>query len=184
MKVISRKEFSQLVGLCRSYDPFTQYIDSYKQEMEAVRCNEAIVKAFNEIVNKFGIECHYSIPWTCENKGGETATALEKYLADKGVEVEAKKVWTDDEIKNLIQTNDKVLYGALKKLYDCQTADEKSVGDTVENNGVGFNGVDAPILTSIAQFLNKKGYLSDKQKALVRKKLVKYNKQLTKLANA
>ena len=94
------------------------------------------------------------------------------------------RVWTEEEIKELVQTNDKVLYGALKKLYDCQTADEKSMGDTVESNGVGFNGADAPILSSIAQFLNNRGYLSDKQKALVRKKLVKYNKQLTKLANA
>ena len=94
------------------------------------------------------------------------------------------RVWTAEEIKELIQTNDKVLYGALKKLYACQTADEKAVGETVEYNGVGFNGVDSPILSSMAEFLIQRGYLSDKQKCIVRKKLVKYNKQLTKLANA
>ena len=95
-----------------------------------------------------------------------------------------KRVWSEEEIKDLIQTNDKVLYGALKKLYACQTADEQISGETKEQNGVGFNGVDAPILTSFCEFLNKTGFLTPKQKNLARKKLVKYNKQLTKLANA
>lgn len=94
------------------------------------------------------------------------------------------KVWTEEEIKNLIQTNDKVLYGALKKLYACQTADEQRAETTKERNGKGFNGVDAPFLSSVAEFLLKRGYLTDKQKACTRKRLVKYNKQLTELANA
>lgn len=94
------------------------------------------------------------------------------------------KTWTEEEIKNLIQINDKVLYGALKKLYACQTAEEKAVGETVEYNGVGFNGADSKIMSSMAEFLINRGYLSDKQKYIVRKKLVKYNKQLTRLANA
>ena len=93
------------------------------------------------------------------------------------------RTWTEDEIRELVQTNDKVLYGALKKLYACQTADEQSIGETVVQNGVGFNGVDSKILSSMAEFLNRNGYLSVKQKALVRKKMVKYTKQLTRLAN-
>ena len=94
------------------------------------------------------------------------------------------RIWTEEEIKDLIQVNDKVLYGALKKLYACQTADEQASGQTNEYNGMGFNGVDAPILSSFCEFLNKTGFLTVKQKMLARKKLVKYNKQLTKLANA
>lgn len=94
------------------------------------------------------------------------------------------RVWTEDEIKELVQTNDVVLYGALKKLYACQTEDEQRIGDTKEHNGVGFNGCDARFLSSTAEFLNKTGFLTAKQKYLVRKKLVKYNRQLTKLANA
>lgn len=93
------------------------------------------------------------------------------------------KTWTAEEIKNLVQTNDKVLYGALKKLYACQTADEQASGETNHNNGAGFNGVDAPILSSFAEFLNKTGFLTPKQKVIARKKLIKYNNQLTKLAN-
>lgn len=96
----------------------------------------------------------------------------------------SKKVWSEEEIRSLIQTNDKVLYGALKKLYACQTADEQRAETTKERNGKGFNGVDAPFLSSVAEFLLKRGYLTDKQKACTRKKLIKYNKQLTELANA
>lgn len=88
-----------------------------------------------------------------------------------------KRTWSEDEIKNLVQTNDKVLYGALRKLYDYQTDDEKSDGITKVINHKGFNGVDAPILTSFCEFL------TPKQKIVARKKLVKYNKQLTRLAN-
>ncbi len=95
-----------------------------------------------------------------------------------------KKIWTELEIKDLVQTNDKVLYGALKKLYACQTEDEKMSKSTHEHNGQGFNSIDAEILTSFCEFLLRAGFLTEKQKVVVRKKLVKYNKQLTRLANA
>ena len=94
------------------------------------------------------------------------------------------RVWTEDEIKNLIQTNDKVLYGALKRLYAEQTADEQSAGETHHHNGAGFNGADSRFLSSVSEFLLKNGFLTEKQKIVVRKKLVKYNRQLTRLANA
>ena len=96
----------------------------------------------------------------------------------------AKRIWTEEEIKNLVQTNDKVLYGALKKLYAEQTADEQRAECTRERNGAGFNSIDAKFLSSVAQFLIRAGFLTEKQKAATRRKLVKYNKQLTRLANA
>lgn len=83
-----------------------------------------------------------------------------------------------------MQTNDTMLYRSLLKLYAEQTADEQRQGETRERNNRGFNGTDAGILSNIAKFLQKTGFLTDKQKVLVRKKLVKYNKQLTRLANA
>lgn len=94
-----------------------------------------------------------------------------------------KRIWTEDEIRNLIQTNDKVLYGALLKLYGEQTRDEQSEGETKHCNGVGFNGADSKFLSSVAEFLKKRGFLTPKQKAVTRRKLVKYNRQLTRLAN-
>lgn len=109
------------------------------------------------------------------------------YVTDVEIEekpVKPKKTWTEDEIKNLIQTNDKVLYGALKKIYAEQTADEQAEGQTNHQNGVGFNGADAPILSSFVEFLNRTGFLTPKQRVIARKKLMKYGKQLTRLANA
>lgn len=94
------------------------------------------------------------------------------------------RVWTEDEIRRLVQENDKVLYGALLKLYGEQTKDEQDDGETKHHNGVGFNGADSKFLSSVAEFLKQRGFLTPKQKAVVRRKLVKYNKQLTRLANA
>ena len=51
------------------------------------------------------------------------------------------RTWTQDEIKNLVQTNDRVLYGALRQLYACQTADEIAEGAANHRNGAGFNGI-------------------------------------------
>lgn len=94
-----------------------------------------------------------------------------------------KRIWTEEEIRNYIQVNDKVLYNVLIKLYNEQTSDEQAAGETKHHNGVGFNGADSKIMSSFAQFLKKTGFLTDKQKAVARKKLVKYTKQLTRLAN-
>ena len=91
--------------------------------------------------------------------------------------------WTEEEVMDLINRNDKVLYGALKYLYNEQTQDEKSTSSTREHNGRGFNAMDAEFLSSLAQQVIKRGTLSEKQKMYARKKLVKYRKQLTKLAN-
>lgn len=93
------------------------------------------------------------------------------------------KIWTIEEMKNLIANNDRVLYRALIVLYNGQTADEQRDGATRYTNGIGFNGVDAPILTSFAEFLERTKFLTTKQKAIARKKLPKYAKQLVKVTN-
>jgi len=182
--MISRENFKRAVSFCREYDPFTQYIESYQQMENAREYNRALDKAFMELMLEIGIECN-GIPWECENAGKETENKLAKWLAERNVEIEAekKRVWSEDEIKNLIQTNDEVLYRALKKLYECQTTDEKRSGCTKEYNGKGFNSVDAKFMTSVSEFLIKVGYLTEKQKVATRKVIIKYTKQLTRIAN-
>lgn len=96
---------------------------------------------------------------------------------------EKKKVWTEEQIKYLVQTNDKVLYGALRKMYDMQTDEEKSLGNTHVHNGVGFNAYDAPLLSSIYKSLEQYGHLTNGQKETARDRLKKYSKQLTMIAN-
>lgn len=91
--------------------------------------------------------------------------------------------WTAEQMAEFVQNNDKVLYGALLALYDCQTSDEKSSQETRYTNNVGFNGADSKFLSSVAESLKKYGRLTDKQKFVTRKKIAKYMGQITNLAN-
>ena len=67
---------------------------------------------------------------------------------------------------------------ALLFLYQFQTADERIAGQTVYDNSVGFNAVDAPILTDIALFIVQKHKVSEAQLSLVKAKILKYKGQL------
>lgn len=91
--------------------------------------------------------------------------------------------WTQEQIKELILTNDRMVYRSLMMLYSKQTSYEQTRGQTTDRNGVGFNHCDAEIMTSFAKFLEKTGFLTPKQKVIARKKLIKYVKQLTRYAN-
>lgn len=172
----------KLVKICVAYDPFTKFIENCNQQEVAEANNKELEKQFEAIMAEAGMEVK-GIPFQFRNVSeDELVGKVEKWLEENGIQIEVK-VWTEDEIGTLIQVNDKVLYGALKKLYNEQTADEKCAGETKHNNGVGFNGADSKFMSSVAEFLIKRGFLTDKQKYCVRKKLVKYTKQLTKLAN-
>jgi len=94
------------------------------------------------------------------------------------------KIWNIDEIRNLIDTNDTAVARAIVAIWKLQTPTEQGMGETVEHNGVGFNGVDANILSSFAEFYQARGFLSAKQTALGRKKIRKYAGQLTAIANS
>jgi hypothetical protein len=93
------------------------------------------------------------------------------------------KEWKVEEIKTLLQTNDTMVCRSLVQLYNQQDDYEKAIGETTERNGVGFNGVDSPYMSSCAKFYMEKGFLSPRQMGFVRNKIMKYSKQITKLAN-
>lgn len=94
-----------------------------------------------------------------------------------------KRVWTKEEIAHHISTNDNQLCKALVLLYSMQEEDEKESQLTTKRNGVGFNSVDAPFLSSLARQAQEKGYLSPNQLHHARKAMKKYVSQLTHLAN-
>lgn len=96
---------------------------------------------------------------------------------------EARKYWTEEEIKNKIDESDKALYQCLRILYNQQTDEEKAVGNTQEHNGIGFNAYDAPYLSAMIKSLDKWGHLTNGQKEKTRPLIKKYSKQLAKLAN-
>jgi len=70
------------------------------------------------------------------------------------------------------------IYSAILTLYAAQTQEEQLEGQTVERNGVGFNSADAEYMSSLANQIQSKGWLSPKQVAIAKTVLPKYAKQL------
>lgn len=99
----------------------------------------------------------------------------------------ARKVYTVEEIWNLVMTNDYFCCACLSKMLDRQTQDEVRSASTKHHNGRGFNGRDAEFLTSLALQVrrnkNRGVILSQRQLAAARKCLYKYRRQLTEIAN-
>lgn len=95
----------------------------------------------------------------------------------------APKKWKPEEIHHMIETDDKWLYRGLLAIYDKQTEDEKAHDLTHHENSVGFNGPDSNIMSRFAKSLKKYGHLYAQDKAECRKRLLKYCKQLAKIAN-
>ena len=96
------------------------------------------------------------------------------------------KVWKKDEIKEkLVEGNRVWIERGVVAIFNKQTETEKAIETTNMNNGVGFNGTDAQIMTSFAKWLLKRkhNHLSQKQMAIAQRKIVKYAGQLAKIAN-
>lgn len=102
---------------------------------------------------------------------------------------------TRESVLKAIAENDTVAVSALIKLYARQTADEQASQATGHDNGVGFNGTDAPFLSSLAEQAiarradRKAGRipshytdLSPRQIAALRKAITKYGRQLLEIA--
>ena len=96
---------------------------------------------------------------------------------------EEKQLWTNESIKVLLETNPRAVVRGVLAIHNFQTEAEQSNLATIEHNGVGFNAVDAEILTSFVSFYKKTGFLTKKQMVIAKKKIMKYAKQLRKIAN-
>jgi hypothetical protein len=94
-----------------------------------------------------------------------------------------KKPWTESEILELLDCQDKAVWRAVHCLYQFQTAEEKTAEQTKDHNNKGFNAVDAPFLTSLAKFYENHKRLTQRQTDAARKKVKKYVGQLLKVAN-
>ncbi len=93
------------------------------------------------------------------------------------------RIWTKEEIKNFIANRDDAVIRGMNRIYDYQTESEQCDGYTHELNGVGYSGADAEIMSSFVTFYSERGYLSRKQMAIARKKMLKYVGQLTRIVN-
>jgi methionine synthase I (cobalamin-dependent) len=94
-------------------------------------------------------------------------------------------------VRNKIRTNTQWLFRAIEVIYSHQTEDEKMSDSTRHDNGIGFNGVDAEILSSFARQIaswkiDNKGYncpLSPKQLSIAFKKMPKYAGQIIRVSD-
>ena len=92
-------------------------------------------------------------------------------------------MWTSENIKEMLATNDAAVLKALVTLYKYQLPEERNLMAATVENGVGFNKVDAPYLTYMATKAKNNQGLKVKDIQIVRPIIMKYSGQLAKIAN-
>lgn len=81
-------------------------------------------------------------------------------------------------LKKQIAANDVKAIHAMEVIYNFQTSEEKNKECTIEDNGIGFSGIDSTIMSNLAEYYKCKGYLSQKQMAIVKRIMPRYAGQL------
>lgn len=81
-------------------------------------------------------------------------------------------------LKSQIARDNNQAVKALLTIYRNQTYEEQTVQETIEDNGIGFNGTDAEFCSSLAENYLRFHRLSDKQYNSLRKVMQKYAGQL------
>ena len=89
---------------------------------------------------------------------------------------------TKEFIKEKLITDQRWLMRGITAIYEKQSYDEQQSEATKEDNGVGFNSIDACILSSFAKQIKAGRTLSTKQLAIAQKKMPKYARQLLSIA--
>lgn len=84
-------------------------------------------------------------------------------------------------VKQMLASNPDWAVRGLLKIYEFQTEAEQRVGETTEDNGVGFSGCDAHILSSFADQIKNGRQMSEKQLAIIYKKMPRYSRQLVNI---
>ena len=97
--------------------------------------------------------------------------------------MEHSKVQCIDFIREKISTNEKWAMHGLLKIYEYQTEEEKNNSVTIDNNGIGFSGVDATFLTGVVKFYQENGFITNKQLRIVFTKMKKYAAQLYRISD-
>jgi len=96
----------------------------------------------------------------------------------------ASKVWTRTEIDGMLRGNPKAVERAMIVLFNRQTTDEQSAGNTKHSNGRGFAAYAANKGTYYANWVLKGRSLSRQHLANARKIALKHSRQLVEEANS
>ena len=95
----------------------------------------------------------------------------------------ATKKWSKEEISKRLATDDAFMCRALLQLYDRQTMIEQDAKQTGVVNNIGFNKPDAYSLSYHAAFIQKRRKCGARFIPSIRKRILKYAGQITKIAN-
>jgi len=86
--------------------------------------------------------------------------------------------WLEVKFNSSVEAHRLAIGRMILAVHGNQTDEEAESGQTIVHNGEGWNGVDAEIMTSLADWFERKGFLTGKQASLAAKKLKKYSRQL------
>lgn len=88
------------------------------------------------------------------------------------------KKFTTEYVRMKLNTDFNWAIAGVQRILENQTEDEARCESTDDSNGIGFTGVDAKILTSIAKQYQKNKKISNGQLAVLYKCMPKYSKQI------
>lgn len=94
-----------------------------------------------------------------------------------------RKYWTSEEIRVKLENSLPWLERGILAIYRNQTIEEQRYGETLLENNMGFSGADGKYLSYVAGYLKSGNHLSGHHLEKIRKKMLKYSKQLAKIAN-
>jgi hypothetical protein len=93
-------------------------------------------------------------------------------------------MYTEQVIVDKINTNQAWLERAILAIFERQTRDEQNTENTHWNNNVGFSAADAHRLSYYAKWILSGKHLNGRHLDIARKRIIKYRKQLTQIANS
>ena len=125
-------------------------------------------------ISKMQKNANFSKKYIIFNKGNKQGNMENREFTSK------KQI--EGAIREQITTKESQAVKAMLRIYEYQTVDEQINGDVCTLNGVGFAGTDAELLTSFCKRVLKGNQLSEKQLAILFKKIGKYAGQLTRQA--
>lgn len=106
---------------------------------------------------------------------------MEKSKRDRWLALPNQRAWKE-ELQKLLCRSDAAVESALVRLYDFQSPLERAVASSVSENGVGFNRVDAKVLSKYAYMVKFGHHLTKNEVYFVRARILKYWKQLMVLS--
>ena len=108
---------------------------------------------------------------------------MEKAKRDRWLNLPNQRAWKA-ELQKLLCRSDQAVESALIRIYDLQTPLEKATDMSVQENGFGFNRVDAQYLSKYANMVKMGHHLTKDEVCRVRSRMLKYWKQLMILSKA